>query len=95
MRVSNVQISSYGLHKKAKYLTVNVRQNSGDDYMVFGDVICLHIDDDVWVNGRVDMSRLQPVGKLDGLNYAMVNEIERIELPKEVAEMTEDYGGVR
>jgi flavin reductase (DIM6/NTAB) family NADH-FMN oxidoreductase RutF len=67
----------------------------GDGHMVFGDVICFHIDDDVWVNGRVDISRLQPVGKLDGQNYAPVNEIERIELPREVAEMTGDYAGVR
>src|SRR5215469_10419115 len=67
----------------------------GDGHMVFGDVICFHIDDDVWVNGRVDISRLQPVGKLDGQNYAPVNEIERIELPREVAEATGDMVGVR
>ena len=67
----------------------------GDGYMVFGDVICFHIDDDIWTNGRVDMSRLQPVGKLDGLNYAIINEIERIELPSEIAAVTQDMVAVR
>ncbi|KAA0996146.1 flavin reductase family protein [Paraburkholderia panacisoli] len=67
----------------------------GDGYMVFGDVVCFHIDDDVWVNGRVDISRLQPVGKLDGLNYSTITEVERLELPVDIARMTKDYGGTR
>lgn len=67
----------------------------GDGYMVFGDVVCFHIDDEVWVNGRVDIPRLQPVGKLDGLNYSTITEIERLELPADIARMTKDYGGTR
>jgi flavin reductase (DIM6/NTAB) family NADH-FMN oxidoreductase RutF len=67
----------------------------GDGYMVFGDVICFHIEDDVWINGRVDISRLQPVGKLDGLNYSTVTEVERLELPEDVTRMTKDYGRTR
>jgi flavin reductase (DIM6/NTAB) family NADH-FMN oxidoreductase RutF len=67
----------------------------GDGFMVFGDVICFHVADDVMVEGRVDASRLQPVGKLDGQNYSTVMSVERLELPVEVARATGDYAGTR
>jgi flavin reductase (DIM6/NTAB) family NADH-FMN oxidoreductase RutF len=49
----------------------------GDSTMIFGDVLHVGISDSVWVDGRVNISRLQPVGRLAGSEYAMVNQVCR------------------
>jgi len=41
----------------------------------------IHIDESVLVDGRVDMKRLQPVGRLGYLDYVVVNEIFSMERP--------------
>ena len=67
----------------------------GEGFMVFGDVLCFHVAENVMVNGRVDYSRLQPVGKLDGKNYSTVGPVERLDLDPEIAREVADYGNVR
>jgi flavin reductase (DIM6/NTAB) family NADH-FMN oxidoreductase RutF len=53
----------------------------GDATMIFGDVLHVGISDSVWVGGRVDISRLQPVGRLAGSEYALVNQVCRLARP--------------
>jgi flavin reductase (DIM6/NTAB) family NADH-FMN oxidoreductase RutF len=64
----------------------------GSGRVVFGDVLCFHVAEEIWVNGRVSTERLQPVGKLDGSNYATVNEVEHLALPSEVSQEVADFG---
>jgi flavin reductase (DIM6/NTAB) family NADH-FMN oxidoreductase RutF len=42
----------------------------GDATMIFGDVLLVHVRDDVWADGRVRYERLKAVGRLGGSNYA-------------------------
>ncbi len=67
----------------------------GSAYVVFGDVLCFHVADDVMVDGRITANRLQPVGKLDASNYVTVTETERIDLPSDFASEVSDFDKAR
>lgn len=47
----------------------------GNGTMVFGDVLRVHVADTVWRDGRVAPDLLQPVGRLSGSGYTMVDEV--------------------
>lgn len=55
--------------------TVRTILSMGTGHMVFGDVRRFVIDESVWVDGRVDMAALDPVGRLSGSQYMMSEEI--------------------
>ncbi|HUG86629.1 MAG TPA: flavin reductase family protein [Euzebya sp.] len=62
----------------------NVRSilSMGNGTMVFGDVGRFVIDDRVWTDaGRIDMQKLDPVGRLSGSNYTMSDTILKIPRP--------------
>ena len=63
----------------------------GSSHVVFGDVLCFHVDDNIMVDGRITAERLQPVGKLDGSLYATVFETERLDLPADMAREVKDF----
>lgn len=44
----------------------------GNGNMVFGDVVAIHVDEGVLVDGRVDPDLLKPVGRLSGGGYTTV-----------------------
>jgi flavin reductase (DIM6/NTAB) family NADH-FMN oxidoreductase RutF len=64
----------------------------GDCFVVFGDVQCFHVADELMVDGRVIAERLQAVGKLDGALYSTVTSTERLDLPPAMASQVDDYG---
>lgn len=49
--------------------------------VTFGRVVGIHIDESILVDGRVDMGRLQPIGRLGYLDYVVVNDVFRMERP--------------
>lgn len=53
----------------------------GNGNMMFGDVVRIHVADEVWRDGRVAPDLLQPVGRLSGSRYALVGEIVRVPRP--------------
>jgi hypothetical protein len=59
--------------------------------VVFGDVLCFHIADEVITDGRVTAELLRPTGKLHGSNYATVNAVERPDLPAELTREVADF----
>jgi flavin reductase (DIM6/NTAB) family NADH-FMN oxidoreductase RutF len=64
----------------------------GAGRVVFGDVVCFHVAEEIWVDGRVTAERLQPVGKLDASNYATVQSVEHLGLPSNVLQEVGDFG---
>ena len=42
--------------------------------MVIGEVVGIHIDDAVIVNGHVDVTRMQPIARLGYMDYCVVDE---------------------
>jgi flavin reductase (DIM6/NTAB) family NADH-FMN oxidoreductase RutF len=48
--------------------------SKGNGHMVFGRVVHAHVDEDLFVDGRVDPTRLRPVGRLAGSQYTDASE---------------------
>lgn len=46
----------------------------GNGNMVFGDVVCVHVDEAVMTDGRVDPRLLQTVGRMGGAAYTATAE---------------------
>jgi len=52
----------------------------GTDHLVIGRMVRFHVLDELYENGRVNVAKLQPLGRLAG-NYTKVETI--FELPSE------------
>jgi flavin reductase (DIM6/NTAB) family NADH-FMN oxidoreductase RutF len=50
--------------------------------LIFGEVQLLHIKDDVWVNNKIDPSRLKAVGRLSGVAYCRTTDILKLGDPR-------------
>lgn len=48
--------------------------NAGCDLLI-GRVVCFHIDEDLYEEGRIDATAFQPLSRLAGNNYAGIGEI--------------------
>ena len=44
----------------------------GGGFVVIGEIVLFHINDDVFKDGKIDLSLLNPVGRLSGNNYSRV-----------------------
>ncbi|WP_017470440.1 flavin reductase family protein [Amphibacillus jilinensis] len=50
--------------------------------LILGEIICYHIDETLYANGRIDETKLQAVSRLAGHKYAKVGEVFSIHRPK-------------
>lgn len=53
----------------------------GNGNMVFGEVTRAHVAEDVWRDGRVAADPLEPVGRLSGSGYTLVDEVVTLTRP--------------
>ena len=53
----------------------------GDATFVVGEILCAHVDERVLAEGRVDIARLAPAGRLGGDGYSIVREIIHMARP--------------
>ena len=51
------------------------------NFVTFGRVIGIHIDDDLIVDGRVDICRARPIARLGYMDYAVVDEVFEMVAP--------------
>ena len=58
----------------------------GATNFVVGEILRAHVDDAVLTNGRVDIEKLKPLGRLGGDGYSVVREV--IKMPRPKAEST-------
>ena len=54
----------------------------GDATLVVGDILRAHVADDVLTDGRVDVAKLKPVGRLGGDGYAVVRDVLHMPRPR-------------
>lgn len=52
-----------------------------ENFMVIGQVRLIHLDESIMVNGRVDATLLDPVGRLAGSEYARIGDVFSLERP--------------
>jgi flavin reductase (DIM6/NTAB) family NADH-FMN oxidoreductase RutF len=55
---------------------------SNPSSVVFGEVVGVHIADDVIVEGLVDIGRIRPLGRLGYMDYCVVDDVFRIDRPE-------------
>ena len=54
----------------------------GSSSLVVGEILRMHVDDAVLTDGRVDVTKLRPVGRLGGDGYCVIGEVLRRARPK-------------
>lgn len=52
--------------------------------MIIGEVVAIHVDDEVMTGGRIDARKLKAIGRLSGSNYCRTTELFRMERPKTI-----------
>jgi len=68
-------------HLKTEQMT-DLNGDPTENYVVFGQVVAVHIDDSVIVDGRVDVTRIRPLARLGYKDYAVVGEVFQMDRPK-------------
>jgi flavin reductase (DIM6/NTAB) family NADH-FMN oxidoreductase RutF len=53
-----------------------------DSYVVFGQVVGVHIDESILVDGRVDVTSYKPLARLGYMDYSAVTEVFAMGRPK-------------
>lgn len=64
---------------------ITVSDQPGGASVIFGEVQCIHVRDDLYAGGRILLDAYQPIGRLGGNGYVRVTntfEMERIPAPK-------------
>jgi len=61
-------------------LVQNLEFGEGENLrtVIFGEVVLLHIKDDVWVAGKIDPSKLRAVGRLGNGIYCRTGDILKV-----------------
>jgi hypothetical protein len=49
--------------------------------LALGEIVCFHVRDDLYQDGRIDMHALRPVGRLAGHLYTHVHDIFEMKRP--------------
>ena len=52
-----------------------------ENWVVFGEVIGIHVDESIVRDGRIDVTRYQPVSRLGYMEYATVREVYEMNRP--------------
>jgi len=52
--------------------------------LIIGEVVHVHVDDELYFDGKIDIAKLQPVSRLAGLSYGTIGE--RFDRPRPVYE---------
>ncbi len=65
--------------KLEKSISLGDGQESCD--LLIGRVVYYHIEDDLYENGRIDATRLDPISRLAGDNYAKLGEVFSLDRP--------------
>ncbi len=78
------RVAESPVHLECRYIrSVDMLTNNADDpnAVVFGEVVGVHIDERVLVNGRIDFLKLRPVGRLGYLDFVEVDSVFTMERP--------------
>lgn len=60
---------------------VTVGDGPGGGAAVFGEVQCIQIRDEIFVDRRVQLDALKPIGRLDGAGYVRLTDIFEMRRP--------------
>ena len=66
-------------YKTVELISADGTRNTSS--VILGEVVGIHIDDAVIVNGHIDVTRMQPLARLGYMDYCAVNELFAIQRP--------------
>lgn len=78
------RVAESPVHLECRYTrSVEMLSNDAEDpnTVVFGEVVGIHIDERVLVDGRIDFLRLRPVGRLGYQDFVEVDSVFTMERP--------------
>lgn len=64
---------------------ITVGEGPGSGALVLGEVLLFQVDDDLMVEGEVDIDRLAPVGRLGGAEYSTTSDRFALDRPEPAA----------
>ena len=76
--VKSPRVSESPIHLECRHIrSLDMLSDDSNDpnTVVFGEVIGVHIDDSVLVNGKIDFLKMRPIGRLGYLDFVEVNNI--------------------
>ncbi|MGF1608399.1 MAG: flavin reductase family protein [Kiloniellales bacterium] len=79
------RVAESPVHLECRYVqSVKLLSNDPSNVgtVIFGEVLGIHIDDSVLSDGLVDMTKLQPIGRLGYMDYVKVTEVFTMQRPK-------------
>ena len=63
---------------------VVISDQPGGGAAIFGRVRCIHVNDAIYDNGRIDMVALRPIGRLAGDAYTRATDVFHMQRPAPV-----------
>ena len=72
------RVAESPIHLECRYTrSLNILSNdsTNSNTVVFGEVIGIHLDDRVLVNGKIDLLQIRPIGRLGYFDFVEVNNV--------------------
>lgn len=66
-------------YKTVELISADGTRNTSS--VILGEVVGIHIDDSMIINGHIDVTRMQPLARLGYMDYCAVNELFAIQRP--------------
>ena len=82
--VKPLRVKGAPVHLECKYLKsiqTPCWSENQENWVVFGEVLGIHVDESIIKNGHVDVTLYQPVSRLGYMDYATVSEIYTMDRP--------------
>lgn len=78
------RVKASPIHLECTYLTtlrVPTIDPAADNSIVFGTVVGVHIDDRVLTNGRIDVTKVKPIGRMGYMDYCVIDKVFTMSRP--------------
>ena len=60
---------------------ITMGEEQGGVDAIFGEVVHVHVDDELFENGKIDIRKLKPVARLAGTEWSKLGEIFSLDRP--------------
>jgi flavin reductase (DIM6/NTAB) family NADH-FMN oxidoreductase RutF len=83
VKVKPPRVAESPAHMECRYVRTVELPSKGDERhaMVIGEVVALHIAEELVVDGLIDVAKLRPVARLGYMDYAVVEDFFTMERP--------------
>jgi flavin reductase (DIM6/NTAB) family NADH-FMN oxidoreductase RutF len=78
------RVAASPAHLECRYLQSIQMPGTGDTRtgrLVLGQVVGIHIDDSILTDGRVDVGKVRPLARLGYMDYAVIDQVFRMDRP--------------